>query len=264
MRRPLLTFAALTAALTAAPLVAAERPSLLVVPAHPDDSAACAGTLLLLRHKYDIHLMDFTAGEAGLGEEGFANGEAKRLRHEEEVEFCKLIGARLYYAGEINAPAGRPELSAFAGRRACETIANLIRKLKPKAVFMHWPIDHHADHAMSAIATMKAIDMSGERPEIYYMEEKPWECVQFAERHYVDITPVVSLRDKAVSLYTCQGGAKLAEGKHPINTWRGQSQMWPRTSYAEVLAVASPVPVGTRIVLDDVASSPFRTKPSTP
>ena len=262
MRLQLALSAACAAALTAGPLAAegeapSGRPSILYVSPHPDDSDTCTGTLLLLRHKYDIHLMDFTGGEAGFGEEGFANGEAKRVRHDEEVAFCKFIGAKLYYAGEINSTAGRPELSACASRRACETIANLIRKLKPKAVFLHWPIDHHPDHAMSSVATMKAIDMSGESPEVYFTGAFPWECAQFAPYYYVDITPAVPMRDKAVSLYRCQGGESIARAKDVENSWRGQTQVFPRRPFVEILALRTPVPVGTRIVLDDVASSPF-------
>ena len=244
--------------LSSAALFAAERPNILVVPAHPDDFQGCAGTCLLLRHKYDIHVCDLTAGEAGLGKEGYLNGETKRIRYAEETNALAVVGAKLYYTGEINAcDPGDPDNAAHAGRRACETIANLIRKLKPKAVFTHWPIDHHGDHTMAATATMKAIAMSGENPEVYYFEAWDWEMSQFVPTHFIDISSVSGLRDEYIRRHRSQGPEWMETMNRTMSSWRGQRLMTPRVDQAELLGVRTPVPYGTPSVLDDIRTSPY-------
>lgn len=261
MRTSLLFAAAACAALIAAADAPAARPTIFVVSAHPDDFEGCVGTMFLLRGKYDIHMMDFTAGEAGLGKAGFDSGEAKRLRYREECEACKYVGAKLYYAGEMNAPACYPEKQAYANRATCEKIAALIRKLKPRAVFTHWPIDHHDDHTMTSMAVMKAIEMSGEDPEVFYFEQGPWEVAQFMPRFYVDISSVVKERETFTRFYRCQGPDELVGEKLALSTWRGQRDMWPRVPHVELLGVRVPRPVGTPSVLDDLpkAAAPTTT-----
>ena len=252
MRFSLLFATAACAALIAAADAPAARPTIFVVSAHPDDFEGCVGTMFLLRDKYDIHMMDFTAGEAGLGKAGFDSGEAKRLRYREECEACKYVGAKLYYAGEMNAPACYPEKQAYANRATCEKIAALIRKLKPRAVFTHWPIDHHDDHTMTSMAVMKAIEMSGEDPEVFYFEQGPWEVAQFMPRFYVDISSVVKERETFTRFYRCQGPDEMVGEKLALSTWRGQRDMWPRVPHVELLGVRVPRPVGTPSVLDDL------------
>ena len=56
----------------------------VIVPAHPDDLIATIGFCLLAKDTFDIHVVDYTHGERGLGLEAFTNGTAKAIRTKEE------------------------------------------------------------------------------------------------------------------------------------------------------------------------------------
>ena len=54
-------------ALLALGLAASAKEAVIFVGAHPDDSEGYAATAFLLRDTYDIHVVDLTRGELGLG-----------------------------------------------------------------------------------------------------------------------------------------------------------------------------------------------------
>ena len=155
-----------------------ERESVLVVVAHPDDTIACAGTLLLLKDRYDIHQFDVTRGDRGSDEVA-----ARRMKEEEAA--AAMLGARLYWGSEKDG-------EAYAGRETCQQVAEIIRKVRPRAIFAHSPLERHPDHAISSAIVGKAIDLAGlrDRIELYFMEEA-FDSRSFIPAHYVDITEVL-------------------------------------------------------------------------
>ena len=46
----------------------------VIVPAHPDDLIACLGFAHLARDTFELHVIDYTHGERGCGEEKFRSG----------------------------------------------------------------------------------------------------------------------------------------------------------------------------------------------
>lgn len=60
---------------------ASAKESVMFLSAHPDDIISSLGTCLLMRDKFDIHVVDFTHGERGLGEKGFLDGSTKARRN---------------------------------------------------------------------------------------------------------------------------------------------------------------------------------------
>ena len=71
----------------AAALCAAAAPGLekvVFVGGHPDDFAAQIGLALLMRGKFEVHVVDFTHGERGCGPEKFKSGWTKAKRTKEE------------------------------------------------------------------------------------------------------------------------------------------------------------------------------------
>ena len=50
----------------------------VIMCAHPDDFSGISGTAMLLTEKFDVHVIDYTHGEGGLGKEGFLDGSAKK------------------------------------------------------------------------------------------------------------------------------------------------------------------------------------------
>jgi len=57
------------ACLTACAAFALDK--VVIVPAHPDDLIACLGFAHLARGVFELHVIDYTHGERGCGEEKF-------------------------------------------------------------------------------------------------------------------------------------------------------------------------------------------------
>ena len=185
------------------------------VAAHPDDMAGEIGTALLLAHKYELHVIDFTRGGRGLGEAGHLDGSTAARRTGEEERVCKAIGAELHWVDEVDG-------EAFACRRACELMAKLLAELKPRAVITHWPIDCHLDHAMASVATLKAVKLAGVEPEIYF-HEQDHQSRGFVPTHYVDITRVQKYKDVIIRFYECQSPEWIVGNKRLNGDFRARS-----------------------------------------
>ena len=81
----------------------------------------------------------------------------------------------------------------------------MLKELKPRAVFAHWPIDINADHVMAGAAAMKALSMAGCSPEmeIYFIEQE-YQAKRFVPDQFVDITDVLERKCELIRLYKCQ------------------------------------------------------------
>ena len=169
---------------------------IVVVPAHPDDLIPCFGTCLLSNDIFEWHVIEFTHGERGMGAQCFRDGSAKRIRMAEEGEVCKALGATLHWLDEIDG-------EAYACRETCERLAALLRELKPRAVFAHWPVDIHGDHAMAGVAVQKAIFLAGISPELYFIEQE-YQSKRFVPDQFVDITSVLERKCELIRMYKCQ------------------------------------------------------------
>ena len=176
----------------------AAKDRIVVVPAHPDDLIPCFGTCLLSNEIFEWHVIELTHGERGLGPKGFEDGSARRIRMAEEESVCKALGATLHWLDEVDG-------EAFASRETCERLAKLLKELKPRAVFAHWPIDINADHVMAGAAAMKALSMAGCSPEmeIYFIEQE-YQAKRFVPDQFVDITDVLERKCELIRLYKCQ------------------------------------------------------------
>ena len=224
-----------------------EKEKVLFVPAHPDDILASIGTCLLMRDKFEIHVCDFTHGELGLGPAGLLDGTTKARRTAEEEKVCAELGATLHWLDEVDG-------SAYASSNACDRLAALIRELKPRAVFGHWPIDCHADHVMAGAALQKAAVLAGFRGEYYFFEEG-LQSKGFPPTYYVDITRVRDEKARIVRLYACQNpdDSLVKFEVEPVNTARaGQMRFRPWMGSAEVFAPYPGTAQGTRILFTEL------------
>jgi LmbE family N-acetylglucosaminyl deacetylase len=163
------------------------------------------GTILRLKEKYDVHVIDFTRGERGLGEAGYRDGSTARLRTAEEEAVCRELGVTLHWCSAVDG-------EAFADRASCEQIAAIFRTLKPRAIIAHWLLETHKDHLMSAAAAIKATQLAGIAPEIYFQEQEI-QSRAFPATYYVDVSDSVEIKRKVISLYKCQNGPSIAERK---------------------------------------------------
>ena len=220
--------------------VAAKRDAVVYVAAHPDDLAGSIGTVMRLSETYDVHVVDFTHGERGLGEARYLDGSCAKMRTVEEEHICREIGAVLHWCSETDG-------EAFAGRATCEALAALFRKIRPRALIVHWPVDTHNDHMMSAAAAIKAAQMAKIKPEIYY-QEQDLQSRMFPAAYFVDVTKYTDRRRELISIYKSQNGASIAERK--ISTSKVNAlRIWGnRGKCAEVFGVfPGTVPLGKGI-----------------
>ena len=196
----------LTARLLAAALAfsavakeAGAKESVLVVCAHPDDSIAMAGTLYLMKDKFDIHIADLTKGQARdlstLGRDG--PQAAQRMKEEEAA--ASLVGAKVHWLGFQD---GR----LYATPEACKAVADLISEVKPRAIFSLWPIDRHQDHSMAGTITLKAAMLSKFKGEFYYYEEV-YGSKGFVPMHFVDVSAVADVKRKYLRCHESQNGS---------------------------------------------------------
>ena len=168
----------------------------VIVPAHPDDLIACLGFAHLARDVFELHVIDYTHGERGCGEEKFRSGWTKEKRTQEEQAVCDSIGAKLHWLDEIDG-------EAYATKESCERLASLLKEIQPRAVFAHWPVDVHTDHVMAGAATLRAIFLSGIKPEIYFFEET-YQAKRFVPDVFVDFSSVEEKVWQSLRLYECQ------------------------------------------------------------
>ena len=202
------------------------RESVVFVEAHPDDLAGHLGTALKLSETYDVHIIDFTHGELGLGWANFSNGVAKATRIAEETAVCNKAGFKLHWCDAIDG-------MAYADEKVCKQLAGILREINPRAVFCHWPVDTHVDHAMSAVATQQAIRLAKISPECYF-HEQDIQSRDFRTAYYVDVSSYVEKKAELTRLYVCQKGNAIALRKAESSRTYGSNSSLPA---AEVIGV---------------------------
>ena len=170
--------------------------SVLFVFAHPDDVAyGMGGMALLLKDKFELHLVCATKGERGLPGRGLA--ETAAIRESEEEKECKLLGANLNFLGRIDA-----ELHADA--ETCRQVAEIVRRTAPIAVFTLWPVDRHPDHSAVSEIAMKAVSMAQKPVELVYFEADDDQTALFTPSLYIDISAVMDRKLELMRCHQCQ------------------------------------------------------------
>ena len=214
------------------------RDNVVFFGAHPDDFEAGMGLALRMRGDYDVHIVDFTRGEGGCGEQGFRDGSTAEKRMAEEGEVARAFGTEPIFLSQVNFQ-GR---YAYANEKVTKEIEDLLLKLRPKAVFTNWPIDTHPDHVQCTAAVQHALHNvkrdSGFSTELYFYEEPPWETLNFRPAYHVDITSEIGEATNLIARYACQNGAKIARDK--LGRVARQGREAPRrVAYAERYTTAT-------------------------
>jgi N-acetylglucosamine malate deacetylase 1 len=182
--------------------------SFLIIGPHPDDQElGMGGTIAkLVKQGHDVHLVDMTNGEPT------PNGSPE-IRAVESAEAAKILGVARTLLGLKN----REVTHNLESRHK---LAAVIRKHRPNALFVPYPIDAHPDHvAVSRIAEdarfdakLTKTDIPGEpwhpKRVIYYfcthlrMSFQPTFCIDTSDTH--------EQKMRACACYKSQGLA--AEG----------------------------------------------------
>ena len=209
------------------------RERILFFGAHPDDSEGFAGTAFLLRDRYELHVVDLTRGERGLGPQGLADGSTGRIREREERTACAFLGAEPHFLCEVNG-------DCHASAEAAGMAVDLLRGLRPQAVFTHWPVDTHADHVQCAAVTLSALDIlrrtEGWTAELYFYEVLRDQTMQFPVRYSVDISRTLESKARLLRCHASQNpNDELVRVKTEQAAARGAERR-PAVAAAEVFA----------------------------
>lgn len=200
--------------------------SILFVGAHPDDTECFAGLAFLLRDRYDIHVVDLTRGENGLGPAGREDGSTGRIRTAEEMRACAFLGATPHFLHDVNG-------AAEATRASVDALVRLFAELKPVAVFTHWPVDTHPDHVQCAAVVGHAFRISGHRAERYFFEASTGQTMNWRPLYSVDVSATMARKLELIAQYACQNpnGSLVAENER--RAARRGAERVPTVEYAE-------------------------------
>jgi len=167
---------------------------------HPDDAEiGCGGTLIKLAERgRTVVVVDLVAGELG------TNGSAA-IRAREAAASSEILG--LHARENLSLEDGNIAVTAEAKR----PIVDVIRRWRPRAIFLPYWEDRHPDHANASRLIYEATFLAGlvrydtgqppHRPSqlFYYMG---W--VEFAPSVIVDITEQAERKLQAIYAYGTQ------------------------------------------------------------
>lgn len=214
-----------------------EKRNLVCIVAHPDDVAhSMGGTMLLLKEKYQIHVVCLTKGERGIKD--LSMEESAAIREKEEIAAAKLLGSEVTFPGLIDG-------DVFAGEDICIQVCGILTELKPKAIFTLWPINV-PDHFMACAIAVKALHMAGVfyETEVYMSENSiGGQSNQFDPDLYVNIDGVI---DKKRELVRCHRSQNPTEEKVEAVIERNRLRgLMARCDFAEPFKTVMPL-VGKR------------------
>ena len=117
--------------------------NVLAIGAHPDDiEYGCGGMLTKYAQRgHDVYL--WIASEGSLG------GEAS-VRRQEQADSALVMGAREVFWGDYL------DTEIPLTRELIVRLESVIRRIKPRMIFVHYPDDTHQDHRNLAQSTLSA------------------------------------------------------------------------------------------------------------
>jgi LmbE family N-acetylglucosaminyl deacetylase len=206
--------------------LAAEKMTVLVVGAHPDDIELGTGGTVA-RHVSDgveVHFLVLTSGERG-GSDSFD-------REKEATMSAHLLKVASITFGHL------PDTQVSDGIETITIIENLLNKIKPRRVYTQSPRDRHQDHRKTALATFSAARNIRE----IYSYESPDSYPDFIPQYYVDVTKTISQKIEALKLYKSQKEKRFLETEaiEGLAKFRGYQISVPYAEAFEVVKIIRP------------------------
>ena len=193
-----------------------EGKKILVVGAHSADFVwRAAGTIALITSQGgSATVVALSYGERGESGELWKDPNqtvenVKRIRHEQANAAANIVGAefRCFDLGDY---------PLIINDAAMERLADLFREMEPHIVLTHTPIDpFNPDHPVASQAVQKVrLLASGAGvasafknitpPDLYFFEPHQPELCEFTPNTFVDITPVMEQKIKAMETMQAQ------------------------------------------------------------
>ncbi|MCR4428680.1 MAG: bacillithiol biosynthesis deacetylase BshB1 [Caldiserica bacterium] len=198
---------------------------ILTIGAHPDDvEIGMGGTIASLVEKgHEVTILDLTDGEP-------TPTGSREMRLSESKEAAKVLGVKDRITLDL---PNRYLMDTIENRIK---VAEVIRKVKPDIIFLHYWTDAHPDHRAASLlseasrfyAKLTKTDMSGEP---YY----PRRMYYFFSSHFrllvkpafvFDISRFLDLKIKAISCYKSQfnetrGNLRILDDLRVVARWWG-------------------------------------------
>jgi LmbE family N-acetylglucosaminyl deacetylase len=158
----------------------------LAIGAHPDDvEIGCGGALAKHRAEGDVvRILTLSRGAAG--------GDTKARTHEAR-NAAALLGARVEFGNFTDTLISE-------GTQTIELIEAAIREFRPTHVYTHAAEDTHQDHRAVHAATLVA---ARGVPNVYCYQA-PSSTVDFRPNFFIDITPFMENKLRAIRAYDSQ------------------------------------------------------------
>jgi LmbE family N-acetylglucosaminyl deacetylase len=204
------------------------------VGAHPDDPETGCGATLARYSALgnNVTIIYLTRGEAGI--EGKTHAEAARIRTEEALKACRVLGAKPIFGGQID---GSSEIN----NARYEAFEHLLRAQQPDVVFTHWPVDTHRDHCSASLLTYQSWHRANKRYALAYFEVLSGEQTQqFSPNFYVDISETWERKKRACFMHASQGPSEFYPYHEQMERFRGLEHHCKR---AEAFVVHSQSPM---------------------
>ncbi len=210
--------------------------SVVCIGAHPDDpETGCGGTLAKLAAEgHRVSIVYLTRGEAGLKEGDRIT--ASRLRSVEALNGAALLGARAYFANQIDGQTTTEEA-------AVRDFTYLLASLEPDVVFTHWPLDTHRDHRNVAQLTYEAWESLGESFALVYYEVMTGiQTHHFEPNCFVDISSTSEQKRTAVYAHVCQNPQRFYPYHAKMEQERGSEAQLERAEAFVIVREKLPKP----------------------
>lgn len=167
---------------------------ILALGAHPDDiEVGCGGTLIkYAENGHRIFLMVMTeGGQGGLPE----------VRKREQDQAAKVLRAEQVFWG------GYKDTEVPLGRDLIQTVEEIVKKIEPHFIFVHYHDDTHQDHRHLAMSTITATRYT--KNVLFY--EGPT-TQNFAPTVFVDIEQALDRKIQSLEAHASQVRKTNIEG----------------------------------------------------
>ncbi|RLE83562.1 MAG: hypothetical protein DRJ96_02115 [Thermoprotei archaeon] len=186
---------------------------IMIFGAHPDDETIGVGATIakLAEVGYEVYVVTFCWSRTGEWEDtGYARAEWREriseMRSAEALEADKVLGVKERIGLAL------PTQGVVNDRRTYQRVVEIIRKIRPIAIFTHYIEDKHRDHRAVSRITEEAWWKASER--VLADLGEPWRArmLFFYEvfelfthpSHVVDVTDTFSLKIDALQCFKSQ------------------------------------------------------------
>lgn len=129
---------------------------ILVFGAHPDDEQTMAATMAKLSDMgVEVCVAIYTDGSEGYPEPDMKD-DIVEIRRKEGEASDRLLGIKERYRFE------RPDMALVNDKETFQETIQLIRRIRPDAIFTHGPHDRHRDHINTSKISLEAAWQAGQ------------------------------------------------------------------------------------------------------